>query len=49
VRPFLFKGDLDPHAMSFAFSETLAHMNMMVQTGQLVWEVDNDVLRAIAA
>jgi glyoxylase-like metal-dependent hydrolase (beta-lactamase superfamily II) len=49
VRPLLFNRALDPHAMSFAFSETLAHMNMMVQAGRLTWEVDGDVFRAVAA
>nr|WP_295469305.1 MBL fold metallo-hydrolase [Mesorhizobium sp.] len=49
VRPFLFNRELDPHTMSFAFSETLAHINMMVRTGRLTWESDGAILRAIAA
>jgi glyoxylase-like metal-dependent hydrolase (beta-lactamase superfamily II) len=46
VRPFLFARELDPHTMSFAFGETLAHMNMMARTGRLKWRADGDVVRA---
>ena len=35
--PVLFPRKLDPHQMSFAFSETLAHVNTMVRDGRLVW------------
>ncbi|WP_205014779.1 MBL fold metallo-hydrolase [Rhodoligotrophos appendicifer] len=36
--PVLFTRPLDPHQMSFAFSETHAHVNSMVRTGELVWQ-----------
>jgi glyoxylase-like metal-dependent hydrolase (beta-lactamase superfamily II) len=35
--PVLFTRELDPHQMSFAFSETLAHVNYMVRRGELAW------------
>jgi glyoxylase-like metal-dependent hydrolase (beta-lactamase superfamily II) len=49
VRPLLFNRDLDPHTLSFAFSETLAHMNMMAREGRIAWESDGEILRATAA
>lgn len=49
VRPLLFRRELDPHTMSFAFSETLAHMNMMVKSGRLAWDLDGGIYRAVAA
>jgi glyoxylase-like metal-dependent hydrolase (beta-lactamase superfamily II) len=33
--PVLFPRQLDPHQMSFAFSETLAHVNFMLKRGEL--------------
>jgi glyoxylase-like metal-dependent hydrolase (beta-lactamase superfamily II) len=48
VVPFLFPRALDPHQMSFAFSETLAHMNMMAGEGRLTWNVDQPAARAWA-
>lgn len=33
--PVLFKRKLDPHQMSFAFTETLAHVNRLVRRGEL--------------
>jgi glyoxylase-like metal-dependent hydrolase (beta-lactamase superfamily II) len=48
VRPLLFDRDLDPHTMSFAFSETLAHMNMMAREGRIAWTADGNILRAAA-
>jgi glyoxylase-like metal-dependent hydrolase (beta-lactamase superfamily II) len=35
--PVLFKRELDAHQMSFAFSETLAHVNHMLHKGALAW------------
>jgi glyoxylase-like metal-dependent hydrolase (beta-lactamase superfamily II) len=35
--PVLFHRALDPHQMSFAFSETLAHVNYMLRRGELAW------------
>ena len=35
--PVLFPRKLDPHQMSFAFSETLAHVNTMLREHQLAW------------
>jgi glyoxylase-like metal-dependent hydrolase (beta-lactamase superfamily II) len=35
--PVLFTRPLDPHQLSFAFSETHAHVNAMVRRGDLVW------------
>lgn len=46
--PLLFLRALDPHQMSFAFSETLAHVNMMVRQGRLSWIGNGEVQRAIA-
>lgn len=34
--PVLFKRKLDAHQMSFAFTETLAHVNRLVRRGELV-------------
>ena len=36
--PVLFPRKLDPHQLSFAFSETHAHVNYMVRRGELAWE-----------
>ena len=48
--PVLFHRPLDPHEMSFAFSEVLAHMNYMLREGMLAWaEPQNGVERVIAA
>lgn len=35
--PILFPRDLDPHQLSFAFSEAHAHVNYMVARGMAVW------------
>lgn len=48
--PILFHRDLDPHQMSFAFSEVLAHVNYMLRRGELAWapgsgEVERVVVR----
>ena len=48
--PVLFRRALDPHQMSFAFSETLAHVNYMLRQGELVWAGrEGGVQRAQAA
>jgi glyoxylase-like metal-dependent hydrolase (beta-lactamase superfamily II) len=40
--PILFHRDLDPHQMSFAFSEVQAHVNYMVRRGELTWAESRD-------
>lgn len=35
--PVIFHRPLDPHQLSFAFSEVLAHVNYMLGLGQLKW------------
>jgi glyoxylase-like metal-dependent hydrolase (beta-lactamase superfamily II) len=48
--PVLFTRQLDPHQMSFAFSETLAHVNYMLGRGELAWaETEGGVERVVAA
>jgi len=48
--PVVFHSPLDPHQMSFAFSEVLAHVNFMLAQGELAWaEPGNGVQRMIAA
>lgn len=46
--PVLFHRQLDPHQLSFAFSETLAHVNYMVRRDELRWEESGDVHRVTA-
>jgi glyoxylase-like metal-dependent hydrolase (beta-lactamase superfamily II) len=47
--PVIFRRTLDAHQMSFAFSETLAHVNFMLREGWLVWaEPDGEVERVVA-
>ena len=36
--PVIFTRPLDPHQLSFAFSEVHAHVNAMIHRGELVWE-----------
>ena len=36
--PFIFTRKLDPHQLSFAFSEVHAHVNYMLRKGELAWE-----------
>lgn len=46
--PVIFTRKLDPHQMSFAFSETHAHVNLLVHDGMLMWEKDGDgILRVV--
>ena len=48
--PVLFPRALDPHQMSFAFSEALAHVNYMLRSGRLLWaDADGEVERVRAA
>jgi glyoxylase-like metal-dependent hydrolase (beta-lactamase superfamily II) len=47
--PVLFPRPLDPHQMSFAFSEVLAHMNVMLRRGTLRWAEDAPVRRVVTA
>jgi len=45
----LFHIQLDPHQMSFAFSEVQAHVNYMLRRGELAWvEGADDVERVVA-
>jgi len=47
--PVLFSRQLDPHQMSFAFSEVQAHVNYMLRRGELAWvEGDDGVERALS-
>ena len=45
IVPMLFTMELDSHQFWFAFSETLAHVNMMVRRGELAEVADGDVRR----
>ena len=47
--PVLFKRALDPHQMSFAFSEALAHVNYMLGQGRLAWDAPNGQVRRVRA
>jgi glyoxylase-like metal-dependent hydrolase (beta-lactamase superfamily II) len=47
--PVLFHIDLDPHQMSFAFSEVQAHVNYMLRRGELVWAEGGDGIERVAA
>lgn len=48
--PVLFHRPLDPHQLSFAFSETHAHVNRMIRRGELTWiHTDGDVSRVVLA
>jgi glyoxylase-like metal-dependent hydrolase (beta-lactamase superfamily II) len=46
--PVIFHRALDPHQMSFAFSEVLAHVNYMVREGELVWVREGDGIDRVA-
>ena len=47
--PVIFHHALDPHQMSFAFSEVLAHVNYMLGRGELAWvEPSGNVVRVAA-
>jgi glyoxylase-like metal-dependent hydrolase (beta-lactamase superfamily II) len=47
--PVLFTRALDPHQMSFAFSEVQAHVNYMLRTGRLRWVDAPDSVQRVAA
>jgi glyoxylase-like metal-dependent hydrolase (beta-lactamase superfamily II) len=47
--PVLFTRQLDPHQMSFAFSETLAHINYMLRTGELAWAEGRDAVERVVS
>lgn len=48
--PYIFTRPLDPHEMSFAFSEVLAHVNYMLRQGRLKWaEPKNGIERVKAS
>jgi glyoxylase-like metal-dependent hydrolase (beta-lactamase superfamily II) len=45
--PVLFTRELDPHQMSFAFSEVQAHVNFMVRRGDLSWAEGTDGIERV--
>lgn len=45
--PVLFPRPLDPHQMSFAFSETHAHVNLLIHRGNLVWTKDDGGIQRV--
>ena len=47
--PVLFTRPLDPHQTSFAFSEAMAHVNLMIRRGQVRWQQSDGVLRVAVA
>jgi len=47
--PVLFTRELDPHQMSFAFSEVQAHINYMLRRGELAWIEAADGIEAVVA
>ncbi|MEC7762075.1 MAG: MBL fold metallo-hydrolase [Pseudomonadota bacterium] len=47
--PILFTRKLDPHQMSFAFTETLAHVNRLVRRGEIESRTDGDRVIHVAA
>jgi glyoxylase-like metal-dependent hydrolase (beta-lactamase superfamily II) len=47
--PVLFTRELDPHQMSFAFSEVQAHVNYMVGKGVLTWLEGSDNVERVTA
>jgi len=42
IVPILFSRSLDPHQMSFAFSEAHAHVNHMIRIGTLTQFIGED-------
>lgn len=42
--PMLFRRELDAHQMSFAFTETLAHVNRLVRRGEIETVLDGEIL-----
>jgi hypothetical protein len=48
--PVLFTRSLDPHQLSFAFSETHAHVNAMIHRDELIWiEAQGEINRRVVA
>jgi glyoxylase-like metal-dependent hydrolase (beta-lactamase superfamily II) len=47
--PVLFSRALDPHQMSFAFSEVQAHINYMLRRGELAWLEGADAIERVIA
>lgn len=47
--PVLFSRQLDPHQMSFAFSEVQAHVNYMLRRGELAWREGSDQIERVIA
>ena len=47
--PVLFSRALDPHQMSFAFSEVQAHVNYMLGRGELDWAGGTDGIERVVA
>lgn len=45
--PLLFPKVVNPHEISFAFSEVLAHLNHMVAQGEIAWEIHADGSRMV--
>jgi glyoxylase-like metal-dependent hydrolase (beta-lactamase superfamily II) len=45
--PVLFTRQLDPHQMSFAFSEVQAHVNYMLRRGELAWVEGGDEVERV--
>lgn len=47
--PVMFPRQLDPHQLSFAFSEVHAHVNYMVANGEIVWQSpDAEEMRVVS-
>lgn len=46
--PVVFRRPLDPHQLSFAFSEVHAHVNFMVRRGDLAWQDESGGLMRVA-
>jgi glyoxylase-like metal-dependent hydrolase (beta-lactamase superfamily II) len=42
IMPHLFNRELDRHQISFAIAETLAHLNYLVDQGEVAQRLDND-------
>ena len=47
--PVLFTRELDPHQLSFAFSEVQAHVNYMLGRGELEWTQGADNIERVIA
>jgi hypothetical protein len=47
--PVIFHRQLDPHQMSFAFSEVQAHVNYMLRHRQLAWVDSADKVERVIA